>query len=230
MPMLWNILRVSFLASLTGLLVILVLRLQLSPRDRTNPLSTSIDLPQEVGLQGWQFKGSQNLAPLNTSKFSPWLLGRRYQYESQNHPLTVDMRYFVNTGIADVRLWLNHFQQGSIDLEIRQQPSVGYYGLSSDQKNAYLTACIQPKGPSTVTAFQFQNNLYAHNGKLNLLMDWLVGRSVTPLFDDRCLWGYLSTPLNAKIPEGDFRFLEQMWVTWYQWWIMHYPQPSPPKT
>jgi cyanosortase A-associated protein len=222
--MLWTLLRVLILAGFTGLLAALVVRVQLSPRTGVQTRVPS-SLPTQVALSGWQFQGSQPLSP-PPEEAAQWVAGRRYQYQYQNQPLTFEMNYFKDTGIADVRIWLNHNKTSSIDLDIRQHPTVGYYGLSADQRYAYLTTCIPPRGPGVVTAIQFQQNLYKANTQLNDLIGWLTGRSA-PLLDDRCLWAYLFTP-RTKTDEDAYIVLENAWVPWFQWWSQHYPQPVSP--
>lgn len=216
----WTHLRVNFLAILTGILIVLVVRIQLSPDQRKLVLSSSI-LPEQVQLPQWQLLSTQKLPASKAS--NSWLDGQRYQYEYQRRPISIDMRYLVNTANGDVRIWLSHFTKIPIKLDIRQHSTSGYYGLTNGQGFAYLVACIPPYGKSTVTAHQYQLNVYAHLLQQIDLPNRLLGRSSAPWVDDRCLWTILSTPLDSQSESDIYMFLEQAWVPWHEWWVKHYP-------
>lgn len=222
----WHYLRTPLLAIFAGLLGSLLLHRIVT--DQNNPVqhtSMAFSLPEQVILSGWQFHQSTSLPPSN-SDVTNWRMGRRYQYTVQQRPLTAEVRYFIHTGNADVRLWLHRHTKIPIDLTLKSSPGVGAYGLVTWQKTAHLTACIPPRGLSTVTSMEFQSNLYQANLYLQHLGGWLLGDSKSPLLDDRCIWAHLSTPYTTKNLPDTYIFLEQAWVHWRNWWIKHYPPVS----
>lgn len=214
----WSRLRVYFLATLTGILAVLVLRIQLFPSPKKPALTKSV-LPGQIQLPKWQLLATHEL--LESQSFGNGLEGRHYKYQYLGYPLSIDLHYLIDIAHADVRIWLSHFTKIPIDLEIRQHPIHGYYGLTQHQQTAYLVSCIPPRGKSSVTAHQYKSNTYAHFFSQSDVLNRLLGRNVTPWVDDRCLWTILSTPVQARA-DTDL-FLEQAWVTWYQWWVKHYP-------
>ncbi|NJQ98397.1 MAG: hypothetical protein HC784_13990, partial [Hydrococcus sp. CSU_1_8] len=40
-----------------------------------------------------------------------------------------------------------------------------------------------------------------------------------------CLWTHLSIPLKETPREQAYQILEQVWVSWYQWWHPRLSQP-----
>lgn len=90
------------------------------------------------------------------------------------------------------------------------------------QQQAYLSACINPKGGSTFTSQQFDSNRIRYDFQFQRLLLWLFGRE--GLRDNRCLLTLLSTPLSQASPEAAYTTLEQAWFSLYKWWHSRFPK------
>jgi cyanosortase A-associated protein len=216
----WEKVRVSLLAIAFGIILIVVMKVGFTSPSSYNAPEGSAALSTVIPLPGWQFLGSYPLsAPSNQVRL--FLEGKRYQYHQRDRLLTIEMRYFGYDNLADVRLLIREYADIASSLELRQYPGIGHYGLLVDRGQAYLSACIPPRGPSTVTSTQFNQNLYLHNMRFNHLLLWLLGQ--TTLRDDRCLWAHLSIPVRNTSSEETYKVLEKAWYSWYQWWTSHFP-------
>jgi len=104
---------------------------------------------------------------------------------------------------------------------------VGYYGVLTHEGKAYLSACINPRGESTVTEQQFRQSLYATDLQVGRILPWISGRE--PLLDRRCLWTLMSTPLpsgkntDSTASEAAYKTLEAAWFNWFRWWQPKFP-------
>ena len=88
-------------------------------------------------------------------------------------------------------------------------------------RHAYLTACINPKGKTTVGNDDFRNNLLRYTITPKRIVNWFISQN--SLSDKRCLWTYFSLPLNNSLPEDLYPLLESAWLDWYRWWSQNYP-------
>jgi cyanosortase A-associated protein len=157
-----------------------------------------------------------------------YLFGKKYQYSIDGLPIEINLRYAVGTegsiysylkGITDIQISEDQLRQKSI----RKDP-VGYYATFTHQNRAYLTACINPRGISTVTQEQFIDNASAQAMDREVIVSWLLGQK--DLRDRRCLWTLMSTPLNTNSDLGTTnQKLEKIWFLWYEWWQPRFPKP-----
>lgn len=181
--------------------------------------SASFVFPEQVPLPGWQAVSSKALISQNVYS-SKQLGGMRYQYLKGSTILDVEMRYFDNTN-GDVSDFLK--TRTSISgLQANQQKhsADGYYRLFLTQERAYLSACINANGGSTVTSNQFKKNRNTYDIR-NRLLPWLLGQG--NLQDNRCLWALLSIPVRPSSPETAYQNLESAWLIWYQRWNHTFP-------
>lgn len=185
-------------------------------------------LPTNVPLAGWQPISSKALQPIPEA-----IAGQQYEYRRPQQSLTVQVRYMLEDG--DVSRFLFSYtpiRQDNKRLVLKYQPTIGFYGTMPYQERAYLSACITPRGESTVTAQQFVQNLRAHNLVPSRIWPWLSGQQ--SLLDRRCLWTLLSVPLPAKVDaialDNAHQTLEDVWVSWYRWWQPNFPPTSVPPT
>jgi len=156
-----------------------------------------------------------------------YISGQSYKYIVDDLPLDLDIRYLFGAE-GNILLYLKELASLEIDEEkLRQQVrknDIGYYLIFEHQNRAYLTACINPRGISTVTREQFDDNASKSATDRDVVIKWLLGQ--TDLRDRRCLWTVLSTPFNAG---GDRAMidqkLEKVWILWYEWWKIRFPQP-----
>jgi cyanosortase A-associated protein len=213
-------LRLSFLAVIFGSVFLVLGRTILVPTT-ANSTVTPFIFPTAVPLPEWQPLVSRPLAapvPENLEYVS----GRLYRYIQKNRTLDIEMRYMINTP-AGVRFFIRFILPfpGQLTLALQEQEGVGFYYLFVYQQRAYLSTCINPRGGSTVTEFQFQRNRYLYDMHLGRLLAWMLGGTFK---DRRCLWAHLSTPLKNSSSENAYRILEQAWFDWYQWWRTRFPQ------
>jgi cyanosortase A-associated protein len=154
-----------------------------------------------------------------------YLSGHRYKYVFDGININIDLRYAYRTN-GDVFLFLRELAKIDFDTDkMRSQVSkndLGYYFTFEHQDRLYLTACINPRGVSTVTTEQFEDNASERALDGDVLMSWLLGQK--DLRDRRCLWTLMSTPKPAN---GDRQVIEQklqtVWSLWYGWWQNRFP-------
>ena len=214
----WKKIRISLLATTFGGVLFVLGKSILYPSlsDRIQP---SLVFPAAVSLPEWQPLASRPLVD-QIAESSEYISGRHYRYIQNGFPLDIEMRYLVKTD-GNIRLYINKYTNipSSPDQPLpilRQQDRIGFYSLFVYQKRAYLSACINPRGGSTVTDYQFRRNRYIYDVRLSRFLPWLLGEA--DLRDVRCLWAHLSVPLNNSSPEKAYQVLEKTWISWYNLW------------
>lgn len=113
------------------------------------------------------------------------------------------------------------------EISIRRTREIGEYGVFADERSAYLTACIPPKGLTTITASQFEINRIQQvvnpQRALTNIFDY------SSLTDSRCLWVILSTPLNSgSLETASFRTLQSAWFELNLQWQPTFPDREEP--
>ncbi|MCY7393222.1 MAG: cyanoexosortase A system-associated protein [Leptolyngbyaceae cyanobacterium CAN_BIN12] len=218
----WQPARISLLAiTIGGALLVLGKLLTLPKVDKTatqlvNTLETT------VPLSGWQLLNNSELKANNDSRF-----GRSYRFQQGKNTLNADVHYMTSDGNISRYLFVySPVRTANANLKIKYQPETGFYGVLSDKGQAYLTACVNPRGQSTVTEQQFTQSRYTYDLKPNRILPWVLGKE--SLIDRRCLWTLLSTPVQANsTPEASeaaaYKMLETAWLSWHQWWQANYP-------
>jgi len=177
-------------------------------------------LPATVPLTDWQTVSSAALQPIPEA-----IASQQYEYRQQQS-LNVQLRYMIGDGDVNRFLFVHTpIRQDNNRLVLKYQPKIGFYGVLPYQKRAYLSACISPRGESTVTAQQFVQNLRTHDLIPSRVLPWLLGQQ--PLLDRRCLWTLMSIPVaaNADLTTLDnaYKTLEVAWFSWYRWWQPNFP-------
>lgn len=205
-------------ATFSGICLVLI-KLILYPTP-SKPSVIPLTFPSAIPLQEWQPLPSYPLVHSTTDRVK-YLSGRHYRYIQNSRPLDIEMRYIVDTD-GEVKNFIKSYYSPTSSLLLRQKDGLGFYGLFTHQEKAYLSACINPYGGSTVTARQFKQNLNVYALQFNRLLPWLLGQD--NLKDERCLWTNLSVPLNNSTSELAYQQLETVWVTWYQWWRPRLPK------
>jgi cyanosortase A-associated protein len=218
----WQPARISLLAITTaGALLVLGKLLTLPKVDKAaaQPVNT---LQTTVPLAGWQLLTNSELKANKESRF-----GRSYRYQQGENTLNADVYYMTSDGNVSRYLFVySPVRTANANLKIKYQPETGFYGVLSDKGQAYLTACVNPRGQSTVTEQQFTQSRYTYDLKPNRILPWILGKE--SLIDRRCLWTLLSTPLPpSTTPEASeaaaYKTLETAWLSWHQWWQANYP-------
>lgn len=190
---------------------------------------TSFTFPPYIPLPEGQLLESKLLSNQVTQlprQYDAAISGRYYHYIQNGISLDIEMRYVVGT-LGDVDSFFRNYTAirlppGQVFQSLRQHQGVGFYSLFVHQGKAYLSACINPHGDSTVTTEQFLYNRHTYDLRFSRLLPWLLGEE--SLRDRRCLWVHLSTPLNNADSTLAYTVLEKAWFSWSQWWVSHFPK------
>ena len=202
----WNFYRPSLLAiALGGTIVALFWGIKTPLLSR--PTVAPFTFPEKVPLSGWKQVRSHALKFPSSNELTP-IASRSYQYLSPDGlTLNIQMRY-LNTAKADIPNLLRKY--------------IGDTSISqiTHQDRSYLSSCINPQGPSTVTSDQFLQTKLVTGKNLNGFLGWLWGKS--NLLDQRCLWSHLT----LSVPSGNQnsqKTLQNAGQSWFKWWVSHYP-------
>lgn len=155
---------------------------------------------------------------------------QQYQYLQDGREIDLAVTYLVGTQ-GDVGTYLQNYT--SIEPEVirskslQQLAEVGYHVLFSDRHRAYLSSCISPRSPSSVTQKQFSQYRYQNDLQWQVGLNWLQGKA--SIRDRRCLWVLLSTPVTQEKIKNDYQALEVAWQDLYQWWRPNFPSLSESK-
>ena len=193
-----------------------------------DPQTVSTDnnytFPESVELPQWQLSVTK---PVDADLVKPpayisgdFVAGKHYQYLQSGKYLDIEMRYLANTD-GDLKSFITT-QTGELSSVLKQDKDIGLYSLYTQEDKAYLSACINPRGNTTVTSDGFNRNLMTHDTRLWRIFPWLLGQA--DFRDKRCLWAHLSTSLNNDVGVDEtYKTLEIAWRDWYQYWRSHYP-------
>lgn len=214
----WKFYRPSVLAiALGGTMVALFWGIKTPLLSR--PTVAPFTFPETVPLSGWKQVRSNALNFPNSHELTA-IASRSYQYISPDGlTLNIQMRY-LNTSKADIPTLLSEYTEGPPISQITHQEGVGAIALGNDQERSYLSACINPQGPSTVTADQFLRTKLVTGKDYNWFFGWLRGKS--NLLDQRCLWSHLTLSRRGE-NQNSPKVLQEASQTWFNWWISHYP-------
>lgn len=232
----WRSIRIGLLATtFVGTAFVWVQVAAMPKLDRQAASKTSENiLPSSVPIEGWQFLNSEpiNLSQeskqkANEEKTGEFKVGRRYHYQQGNLALQADQIYTQSDGNVSRYLFVRSpIRTANANMKVKFQPGVGHYGLVAHNGKAYLSACVNPRGTSTVTESQFTQNRYANDLQISRIFPWLLGQE--SLIDYRCLWTLMSVPFKDE--SGSFtpdektaQSLETAWFSWHQWWQAHFP-------
>jgi cyanosortase A-associated protein len=169
--------------------------------------------PHAVPLSGWEHYATGSV---NTELVRPpahitgqFLAGKRYVYGQKDLRLDIEMRYLKETD-GDLKSFI-HSQFQTISSSLRYHPQLGSYVVYHRYDRAFLTACLNSQGGSTVTSDQFRLNRILYDSRPVRILTWLKG--TTNLQDRRCLWAHLSIPFSpTRSPKVTYLSLESVWV------------------
>ncbi|NJM68569.1 MAG: cyanoexosortase A system-associated protein [Acaryochloris sp. RU_4_1] len=171
--------------------------------------------PTGIPLPGWQPSGSEELNEPS---------GHIYRYGKDGHQLDLQMYYVIDANTN--QKYFRQYDPTSTDVSttiIQRENQQGFYRLSTEKNRAYLRACIDPQGRSTITYDQFIRNRYVNDLQFRRILPWILGQ--VTLRDHRCLWTHLSVPIQGTSPDPAYEILEVAWVPWQRWWKSHFPGP-----
>ncbi|MBF2028492.1 MAG: cyanoexosortase A system-associated protein [Oscillatoriales cyanobacterium C42_A2020_001] len=220
----WQTVRMSILAfTFVGTLVVWA-KLLTSPKADSTAQREKDTLQASVPLPGWQLINSEPITTNTEAK-----AGRRYRFQRDAVTLNAEQYYMASDGNVSRYLFVHSpIKTANASMKVKFKPDVGHYGLVSHNGNAYLSACINPRGSSTVTESQFTQNRYANDLQIARIAPWLLGQE--SLIDYRCLWTLMSIPLKNSsqsdaiaAESGAYQRLEDAWVSWHQWWQANFP-------
>ncbi|WP_040687642.1 cyanoexosortase A system-associated protein [Pseudanabaena biceps] len=218
-----------------GLLMVLVsgslLVFGRSVIDSTIGKPTPFTFPEQITLEPDQTKLEAQGDIVDPKEFfgqPKYLFGKKYKYSLDGMPIDIDLRYAVGSegdlyyyikGVTNIEISEEDLRKQSI----RKDP-IGFYATFTRQDRVYLTACINPRGISTVTSEQFNDNASSRVMDRDILIGWLLGQK--DLRDRRCLWTLMSTPITSESDlHATSQKLEKVWISWYEWWKPRFPQP-----
>ena len=186
------------------------------PTAKTLKIASFI-FPKSVPLSQWQLSKSGAVSPYLVRPpayiSGNFIAGKHYRYRRNNQFIDIEMRYLSETN-GDLKGFITQ-QTGEL-LPVLRNSKSGFYSLYEHQGKAYLSACINPRGGSTVTSDRFNRNRQS-DIRLNKVIPWFLGES--RLVDRRCLWAHLSMPLDRdRRAEETYRTLENIWFDWHNWW------------
>jgi cyanosortase A-associated protein len=179
--------------------------------------------PQSIPLPAGQFIQT---SAVKSDKGA--VLGQQYTYQTPNQPnaatITAEVRQELGDGNVSRFLFVHTpIRTANSTLQVRFQKDMGYYGVLTHEGKAYLSACINPRGGSTVTEQQFTQNRYQYDLNIGRLVPWITGQE--SLLDRRCMWTLMSTTVTPGTPpEIAYKTLEAAWFPWSQWWQSNFPR------
>ncbi|WP_017326522.1 cyanoexosortase A system-associated protein [Synechococcus sp. PCC 7336] len=224
----WNPLQTPVLA--TVLLAIAVTAIQTLNRPQLQSVAVpSYIYPEVVPLPGWQ-EIPARAAETPPTLFPPpsphapsgeVVASTQYLYRHDTTILTIDTRYLINTN-GQLKDYISELS-GTLWSALRERDNVGHYGLFTDGDRAYISACLNPRGGSTVTSDRFRQNRYLYDFRPARIAAWVVGRDT--IQDRRCLWTTLSVAIAdyASLSQAE-RDLETAWFDWFAWWTANFPK------
>ncbi|MGF1590955.1 MAG: cyanoexosortase A system-associated protein [Pleurocapsa sp.] len=191
-----------------------------------NRLTADFQFPESFSLNSSSaIAVKSNLNQLKASDLAPEVIKTRqkYQYVLNEQEIDLEISYLVGTR-GDVQTYLQNYTSLPASIiqaqKIKHNDQTGFYTLFSDENRAYLSSCISPRSPSSVTQRQFSQYRYQHDFKFQVGLDWLKGKE--SIRDRRCLWVHLSTGITQS-DQAAYQVLEAVWVDLYQWWLPNFP-------
>lgn len=188
--------------------------------------------PSTVVLPSWRLLGSYPLPQAflepatETREAEPQinfvLSGRAYRYQRGSSTVTIEMRYLIYSSgnLEQYYEVLGRSPMEALVKNLRHSQEKGYYAVFRKGDVSYLTACINPRGGSTVTVEQYAYNRRMLDSRPEYWIPWLFGKH--SMRDLRCLWTELS--LTAPVGEAQsFEMLEALWGYWYEHWERQFP-------
>jgi len=212
-PIRIGFLAVTFCAVLLGTIKVVFIP------GSTQPVG-EFNFPDSVNLEGWQLESSSAIATVEDSNR---IAARNYQYSRNDRSVDIQMHYIVQTE-GDIRGFIKQYlktQTLAGTLAVRERENIGTYQLWASGDRAYLSACINPRGETTVTGDQFRQNRNSHDLTPPRILLWLIGQQ--ELRDFTCLWTVLSATTDPDSLEQTYSTLENVWFSWYQQWRPLFP-------
>jgi cyanoexosortase A len=160
----------------------------------------------------------------NQNQANTVLAARRYSYRNNLMELVSTLRYVVNANGEFPGIRNPKFAEFDVDA-VKQKSNMYSNGqdkflLFTDKATTHLISCITPRGKSVIN----QNSLILSDRIRNTLLNplnlygWLKGERL--LWDRRCLWIHLASPVDS--PHIDNQ-LENAWQQLLKYWKSNFP-------
>jgi cyanosortase A-associated protein len=206
----WRSLRILLIAlTLSGVVGGIVKTIGSPANDKLR--LTSLDFPASISLSQWQLTNAKSLTAIKEGQSDS---GQQYEYRQNRDRLEIQARYeqYTDGNVSRLLVVYTPIQPATVQLLIKHREGIGFYSLFEYEGKAYLSACLNSSGQSTVTEQQFVQNKYAYGWSPQRTLFWILGHN--DLFDARCLWTLLSTSVTSDSTQN----LENAWFDWYRWW------------
>jgi cyanosortase A-associated protein len=212
---------IIFMISFTG--VLLTIGKLIANPETSKKQVNEYQFPEKISLPEWNFIKSVKLN--EKIDYELVLANQQYSYEKDKQKLEITTRYVVGTrgtyhGMINLEDKITNQNRNDLLLSIKQKDNLNYAMFIKEDK-AYLVSCINARGGSTINSEQFMKNRYNYDINFKRFLPWLMGKESS--IDLRCLWTYLSLPINKNSPEITYQTLEQAWFSWYNYWQNNYP-------
>ncbi len=210
----WNYLRTYILLLLLGCTVAVLAKVALFPLKQKKSLDENFIFPTKIPLGQWEAEAS--------SKIDNKSAHHVYQYHQGTDKLRIDaVSNYRSDGSVPRMLMLNYnTRAGQIPMLQKYIPKKGYVIFFKKDHQLYLSSCLNPRGESTINDQQFLKNRYSYGWSVERTALWAMGQK--DLFDGRCLWTTISSPLSPgaddKEIEKNNSKLEQAWLDWLNFW------------
>ncbi|MBE9204514.1 archaeosortase/exosortase family protein [Synechocystis salina LEGE 06099] len=160
----------------------------------------------------------------NQNQANTILSGKRYFYQKNPTELVSILRYVVNANGEFPGIRNPKFSEFDVDA-VKQKSNIYSNGqdkflLFTDNATTHLISCITPRGKSVIN----QNSLILSDRIRHTLLNpislygWLKGERI--LWDRRCLWIHLASPVNSPHTDNS---LENAWQQLLQYWKSNFP-------
>ncbi|OKH22812.1 hypothetical protein NIES593_11875 [Hydrococcus rivularis NIES-593] len=214
----WQPIRIVAIALTLGGVVGVLAKAILFPHAENERQLGTFDFPATVPIPQWQLVSAKLLTATKPSQSD---FGKRYQYSQNQKRVEIEARYehYTDGNIGRLLVVYTPIEPATVVPTVKYREDIGYYSLFEYKEKAYLSACLNPVGQSTVTEQQFVQNKYSYGWSPQRTIGWILGRD--DLLDGRCLWTLLSTPVasdSGSTSQQAYQNLETVWFSWHRWW------------
>lgn len=209
----WKWLRTGLLAIATLGVVAMAAYSAMTPPALGTVYQNYTFAPQ-TELPGWTAQpGERIVIERPIPAYGDLIAGRLYHFQQSGRKLDIRAMYLVDTD-GDIQSFAQDFTptQATQQFVQRHRSGLGFYRLSSQGERTILSACINPRGESTVTTAQFMQNRRTFDRQVDRWLPWLFNQVY--LVDRRCLWTEMSLAAADLSPEQRTSLLEQSWFAW----------------
>jgi cyanosortase A-associated protein len=209
----WKLLRTGLLAATTLGVAAMAAYAAITP-PALGTVYQSYRFAEQAKLSGWTALPSENMAinrPIPA--YRQLIASKLYHFQQLGQKLDIQTMYLVDTD-GDVQNFAQDFTPSQLSQKPteRHRAGLGFYQLSTQGTRSLLSACINPRGETTVTAAQFAQNRRTFDRQVDRWLPWLFNQVY--LADRRCIWTAMSLEAADLSSEQRASLLEQSWFAW----------------